>query len=137
MWPNEMPPPPEDQRANMSAEEVRFYGQGYAYQVRFDHVAAARNDLQAELLEAEVLWDANVHSLFQPLYTLQGELFASVHLFLSSISPRTGPSMQESYRKTLAARRDILYEVEDDEFKIVVNRAIAAIESALKVHLRR
>ena len=137
MWPSEMPPPPEELKKSMSADEARFYSQGHAYQARFDHVSTARNDLQAELLEAEVLWDANVHSLFQPLYALQGELFATFHAFLSSINPRTGPSMQESHRKTLAGRRDILYEVEDDDFKLEVNRAIAAIESALKVHLRR
>jgi len=87
MWANELPSPPEEAGAKMSSEQRRYYGISKAYQRRWDKVYEVRNELQAELLEAEVVWGKGVHDQFKPLYTLQHELFMDVHSYFGGLQP--------------------------------------------------
>ena len=83
MWSSEMPTPPAEVGKAMSDEDLRYYGLSRAYQLRWDKVNEVRNDLQTELIEAEVLWGRVVYKQFQPLFTLQNELLDSAKFALS------------------------------------------------------
>src|SRR5579859_1947152 len=50
MWGSEMPEPPAELAETMSAEEKHHYGVAGAYQARWQNVADALVDLQADLL---------------------------------------------------------------------------------------
>ncbi len=140
MWGAEMPNPPAEEAKHMSSEEIYHYGQSRAYQTRWQRVSDVRTDLQAELLEAEVLWGGELNKLFEALFKLEHELFVAVQNHLSLCDPKVTQAMKTAIEKRQTNARDILYdslEEKGDEFTKDVARAIVPIEEYLKPHLRR
>lgn len=140
MWSAEMPTPSEEERKGMSREAIHHYGQGRAYQLRWDKVAEIRNDLQTELLEGEVLWGSELHKTYEPLFKLQQELFVTIHTYLRATDPTRPERSREATQQLLEKRRDIMYDVSgetSDEFMQEIAVAIGEIESFLKPHLRK
>ncbi len=137
MWANEFVPPPPDFKGD--AEDERFYGMAAAYEKRWDHVVNARRELDAELLEAEVLWDGGVHERFKKLLQLQQELLVNLNAHLRSQNPRTPPATRESTYEALRKRREVLYAdgSPDDEFAKDLASALKVVEDHLKPHLKK
>ena len=130
---------PDDER-RLSMEEKRFYGIHHAYQMRWEKVNTARDDLQAELLEAEVIWGKATYDYFDPLFKLQRELFADVQSYLSSANPDAGEQEKEMWNRIRGSRREVLYDLAtsgDDEYSSEITTAIVGIESYLKPHLAK
>lgn len=140
MWANEMPTPPESEASKMSYEQLRHYGSANAYQKRWDKVTEVRMDLQTELLEAEAIWGKTIYEKFEPVFKLQQELLSSVHTYVSACNPSESEQSRAAYQEIMRKQRDILYDVSSespDEYTQDVTRAIEAIESFLKPHLRK
>lgn len=140
MWAAEMPSPPEEERRSMSREAIHHYGQGRAYQLRWDKVTEIRNELQTELLEGEVLWGNELHKKYELLFKLQHELFVTIHTYLRATDPGRSEQSREATQQVLEKRRDVMYDLSGespDEFTQDLAAAIAGIESFLKPHLRK
>lgn len=140
IWAAEMPKPAESQAATMSRGEISHYGTAIAYQARWQKVAEVRSDLQAELLEAEVLWGSELRNRFDALNQLEHELFVAVRRHLEMVDPQAPDARKQALSKRQQASRDIIYDDMDedgDEYTKDVIRAIERIETYLKAHLRR
>ncbi len=125
---------------HMSREEIIYYGKSHAYQARWQKVSDVRTDLQAELLEGEVLWGGELNKLFEVLFKLEHELLVAVQNYLSLSNPKESQARKTAIEKRQLNARDILYdslEEEGDEFTKDVAHAVAPIEEYLKPHLRR
>ncbi len=140
MWGVEIPNPPVEEAKHMSREEIIYYGKSHAYQARWQKVSDVRTDLQAELLEGEVLWGGELNKLFEVLFKLEHELLVAVQNYLSLSNPKESQARKTAIEKRQLNARDILYdslEEKGDEFTKDVARAIVPIEEYLKPHLRR
>lgn len=140
MFVNEQPNPPDAEALVMSKEELRYYGLSQAYQGRWNKVTAARDDLQTELLEAEVIWGKDIHEKFEPLFTLQRELFSDIHAYLIVCNPAEHTDSKHAMSEIRRKRREVLYDTssfEPDTFTGDVEKAISGIETFLKPHLKK
>ena len=140
IWVNEQPDPPEEAAKKMNSGQRHFYGLAGAYQKRWDRVTEVRSELQAELLEAEVLWGKALIPLIDPIHKLERELFITVMNYITIINPETELDTKQAYIKIRKEKRDILYEISEndpDEYATELTAAIISIENYLKPHLRR
>ena len=137
MFSAEYPSLPEGFKGTRADE--RFHGLSGAYSTRWDRLQEARRELDAELLEAEVVWDGTIRERYAKLFKLQGELFAVVSCYLSACNPRSSDAARDADEQFLRDRRDALYETNlpEDKFSLELRSAILEIESILKPHLRR
>ena len=132
-------PEPED-AGEMSREQVRHHGIAKAYQARWDRVMAARRELDAELLEAEVLWGAELGSRFKAIDALERELFVAVGTHVQQNEPALHARRREALGRRAATRRDVLFGNFDDGPDPYLSEyvaAVRAIEDYLRPHLRR
>lgn len=132
-------PEPED-AGEMSREQVRHHGIAKAYQARWDRVMAARRELDAELLEAEVLWGAELGSRFKAVDVLERELFVAVGTHVQQHDPALHARRREALERRAATRRDVLFGNFDDGPDPYLSEyvaAVRAIEDYLRPHLRR
>jgi len=132
-------PEPED-AGEMSREQVRHHGIAKAYQARWDRVMAARRELDAELLEAEVLWGAELGSRFKAIDALERELFVAVGTHVQQHDPALHARRREALERRAATRRDVLFGNFDDGPDPYLSEyvaAVRAIEDYLRPHLRR
>lgn len=138
IWGAEMPDPPKESAAEMSRREQRHWGIRQAYAARWDLVSKHRSELQAELLEAEVLWGHGLPHLVKPLHALQTELFTAVETHLLATDPAQGAS-RSIYVDLISKRRQVLYDRSDDDgpdhYRSELLEAVAAIERYCSRHL--
>jgi hypothetical protein len=135
----EMPAPSAEERAKMSLDQALHYGSVRGYQTRWDPVVAARSDLEAELLEAEVLWSKEVHAKFKPLFSLQHELAHQLRTHLRATDPSVPEHIRSALQAPLDKEREALYEMPGTEnsFSIDLSAAVANIEAYLKPRLHK
>lgn len=140
MFANEKPSPPDDESKSMSNTQRQYYGLSQAYQGRWNKVTAARDNLQTELLEAEVIWGKHIYEQFEPLFKLQDELFSNIHRYLMVCNPQESDVSKQAISEVSRKLRDVLYDTssfEADPFSNDVEKAIADIETFLKPHLKK
>ena len=140
MLANELPSPPNAEIQPMSNEERRYYGLSQAYQGRWNKLTETRNDLQTELLEAEVIWGKAIHEQLEPLFSLQRELFSDIHAYLIVCNPSENEGSRNAMSEIRRKRREVLYDTssfEPDPFTDDVEKAIVNIETFLKPHLKK
>lgn len=143
MFGGEMPKPPSAEATRMGIDEVHFYGKNRAYEERWRNVQEKRSALRAELLEAEALWGAKLKPLFQPLFTLQHELWVAIHLYIKSIDPDSNDGDRQAFSNILRENHgDVMYDLSEgeekpDRFAKAIQLAISAIEEELRKHLTR
>lgn len=139
MFPNEMPTVPEDVARPLSVEQKRHYGRAAAYQNRLQKVVDVRDELRTELLEAEALWGDDILSKFSALFSLQNELFTTVHSYVTACDPDENLELRRACEAAHAKNRHILYHTYSDEksdrFHVEVKAAIEIIENFVKPHL--
>ena len=132
--------PDKEEAEKMTSEELSFHGTSKAYQTRWNKVIEAHADLQAELLEGEVLWGRGILDHFGPLHKLERELLTAVRDHLVLLNPKAEGARKVAIQKRHMNTRDILYDNLDedgDDFTKDVIQAIQKIENFLKPHLRR
>lgn len=133
---SEMPDPPEDHPASTSDFHKRWYSTGKAYESRWEHVRKSHIDIEAELLESEVLWGSNIREKFLKLFEVEQELYYRILTYLDHLDPEIREQWTTEEAK---ATRKILYGVggKDDNFYQELQSAITAIETDLKPYLKR
>lgn len=137
----EQPLPPPEEAQQMSLVKRGYYGVSNAYQTRWQKAVQCKDDLQADLLEAEALWGDEIKNGFSELFSLQQELFFTLRVYLRAMDPDENPDMRAEYEKMYAAQDRIIYasfsKNEPDPYAASVDTAIKKIESLLKIHLRK
>jgi hypothetical protein len=132
---SEMPDPPEGHPAAASEAEKRSYGVSQAYEKRWEHVRKAHIDIEAELIEAEVLWGAQIREKFWGLFAVEQGLYVNSLVYLDHINPE---NRERRTPEEASANRLILYATgSDDDFYKRLQDSIVTIESELKRHLKR
>ena len=136
MFANEMPDPPDGDPASQSDAHKRWYRTGKGYESRWENVRKSHIDVEAELLEAEVLWGSYVKDKFAKLFDVEHDLYYRIITYLDHLNPDDREKWSAEEAK---ATRNVLYGVggPDDEFHKKLQEAIAAIEKELRPHLRR
>ncbi|RSZ55594.1 hypothetical protein HF313_08795 [Massilia atriviolacea] len=139
MFGSELAAPESEKR--LTEEQRRYAGLSSAYRARWEKVVGARDDLQRELLEAEVVWNKEIYARFKPLFALQEELNADVYSYLALCNPDESVQARNSWQEIRRGRpREVLYDSlgeKPDEFSSDVVHAIVEIESYLKPHLKK
>lgn len=127
---------PQERLKDLSQREREWHALSQAYQRRWDLIPAAKAKLDANLLEAEVVWGSDIRSRVTPLNRLIGELLVAVQGHLEARNPdghyeSPGPEL-------VMKRHEILYAMgEPDRFKEQVDEVIRGIESGLRPHIAR
>lgn len=140
MFAAEMPEPPVEKMASMSREQSRFHGISEAYQARWKQVIEARRNLDADLLEAEVVWGRDLKTRVDAVRKLEHELFIAVRHHLQLQNPDERIETREAVEKISRKLRDVLYEGGDgetDPFADDYSGSVAEVENYLRPHLRR
>lgn len=138
---SEQPIPPEEFAEHMTDKQKHHYGIAKAYENRWQELTVIRNDLEAELLEAEALWGHDFLTTFQPLFDLQATLYATVNSYLVACDPDETEETRRVFQESYLAKKGVLYRTfspdSPDPFRDQIYAAIAAVESVLKPHLLR
>jgi hypothetical protein len=136
MFSGEMPEPPEDHPAAESDAKKRWYGVTQAYEKRWESVRNAHVDIEAELLEAEVLWGRHIREKFLSLFEVENDLFINILAYFDHLDPDIHESRTPEEAR---ANRLILYGVGglNDALHKRLQESIATIENELKPHLKR
>jgi hypothetical protein len=141
MFGNEFSEPPEDKRNAMSSAQIRFYGLANVYRKRWDRVQNQRVELDAELLEAEAIWGAELKTeIFPSVFDLEWEVQVCVRNHLKMNDPAENAETKRVIDKIKKSKRDVLYdalEKQGDEFSNDFARAVGNIEKFLKPKLGR
>lgn len=126
--------------APMSSEQKRYQGLVNAYHERWAKVIEASDDLRTELLEGEVVWDAEIHKKFNPFFALQWELSSEIQRYLEASNPQTPRDKMDRLQDTMNGQRSVMYDMlgsGDDPFADEIKTTIFDIESYLKPHLKK
>ena len=126
--------------APMNWEQKKYQGLVNAYRERWAKVVAAGDELRTELLEGEVVWDDGIHTKFNPLFKLQGELSNEIQLYLEESNPQTAHDKRDMLLDLRNGQRSVMYDMlghADDPFSDEMKAAIIDIESYLKPHLKK
>jgi hypothetical protein len=125
---------PEEKLKDLSQREREWHALAQAYQRRWELVPAAKAKLDANLLEAEVIWGPAIRTKLHPLNRLMGELLFALQDHLEAQNPNIH---YESPGRELAKKRDeTLYGIgEADTFKQQLDEVIRNIESELRPHI--
>lgn len=138
---SEQPPPPDEVAANMNELQKRHYGIVKAYEDRLQKLTIVRDELDAELLEAEALLGNDLLMAFEGIFGLQTILQTTVFYYLSACNPAESPASRRIYQESYEKRGGVLYRTfspdEPDEFRDQVHAEIRRVESILKSHLLR
>jgi hypothetical protein len=107
------------------------------WQSRFDPLNAARRELEAELLESEVLWGSDHRAHYMALLDVDSQLYAAVLEQLDSLEPEPDESIVAPERVTV--RRATMYARSDrsDALSQSTIAAVTAVEAVLRPYLRR
>lgn len=130
----------EDDEPKLSAAERKHMGLAHAYQARWNKLAEAHDNLQTELLEAEVLWGATARSQYDPLFALEKELFAEIQLYVALHDPSESLEGKAAIEKMLYGRRSVRYDTlgsQPDPYADDLAKVVTAIEGYLKPRLSK
>lgn len=122
----------------LSSDERNYQQTVYSYQQRFASLDEVQARLNRGLLESEIVWGADLKSLYERVQRLQGELEAYIAVYLRVNNPSEDEGLVNAYRKILENRRDVMYEPPlegEDHFKKDLTVALGSLEEYLKPKL--
>lgn len=129
--PGELDPP----GANRNATE-----QERGYRRRLTTAIAAGQELEAELLEAEVLWGGDVRSLSGPLFDARVDLEDAISRFIERLRNPLPVPLEDRPRVVEEAKADhaLIFApgALRDSFRLRVEQAVSGIETVARRHLR-
>ena len=127
---------PADKLKDLSQREREWHALAQAYQRRWEPVPTAKAKLDANLLEAEVVWGAAIRTKVQPLNQLIGELLFALQDHLEARNPNI--PYESPGRELVKKRHETLYGIGDaDAFKQRLEEVILNIESELRPHIEQ
>jgi hypothetical protein len=137
----ELPSESDGEAADMDLAHRRYLGTERAYEARWERIRAVRAELYPEMLEAEVLWDAQLAELLEPLFGLERDLFLAIEDELSVRNPDLHPNDTQLLREpeAIKQRKRILYGRfgDTDEFDAKFKDGLARVGTFLKERLRK
>jgi len=129
-----VPDLPQEKLKEMPQREREWHALAQAYQRRWELIPAAKAKLDANLLEAEVIWGPDIWTKVTPLNRLIGELLIAVQDHLDARNPNgryesPGPEL-------IKKRHETLYAIgESDPFKERLDEVICSVENELRPHI--
>ncbi len=125
---------PHDKLKDLSQREREWHALAQAYQRRWEPVSAAKAKLDANLLEAEVIWGSSIRAKIQPINRLIVELLFAVQGHIEARNPNV--QYESPGPEPLKKRRDTLYGGGDtDAFKKQLDEAIGNVENEMRPHI--
>jgi hypothetical protein len=122
---------PAEKLKDLSQREREWHALAQAYQRRWEPVPTAKAKLDANLLEAEVIWGPAIRTKVHPLNHLMGELLFALQDHLEAQNPNI--HYESPGRELVKKRRETLYSIgEADTFKEQLDEIIRNIESELR-----
>ena len=117
--------------------DATSFGTIQAYNNRFQNVWQARTEIDALMLEAEVIWGDSLSDLYSKLFSLQHQLYTYLDVYCKAINPDITEDMRIRYAQIRDANTDVLYEGKDDPFTQDLNSAISTVEDFYRSKLVR
>ena len=125
---------PQEKLKELSQGEREWHALAQAYQRRWEPVQTAKAKLDANLLEAEVVWGPDIRSKVNPLNGLIVELLIAIQDHLEARKPNG--RYKSPHPELTSKLQETLYGVgEADRFKEQLGEIINAIESELRSHI--
>lgn len=125
---------PEEKLKDLSQRDREWHALAQAYQRRWEPVPAAKAKLDANLLEAEVIWGPAIRTKVQGLNRLIGELLFALQDHLEARNPNI--PYESPGRDLVKKRHETLYGIgDDDAFKKQLDEAIGTIENEMRPHI--
>ncbi len=119
-------------------ELVGVKGQELVYERRWKRLIEASTELEAEVLEAEVLWGQAIRAPELILRRLRAEIYSAVRMYMDLLS---SPRPSESLSQVVHEQERILYQAgspgKEDEFGGRIEAAVKSFETILRPHLSR
>ena len=112
-----------------------FYGVVRAYRRRIQAIDDARNPFKASITEAEAIWGTELFELMEDVFKLEREFINYVQLYIGVTNPTESAKRLEDLKGTLARRRDVLMETEEDVYWKDMLGALKKVENYLKTKL--
>ncbi len=133
---SEEPDMPEDKLKELSDREKQWHALAQAYQKRWEPVPKAKSGLDANLLEAEVVWGKKIVKLAEPLNEYVGKLLWAIQDHIEAMNPN---NMERASPEEIKERRRIMYGRGSggDEYKEEFEAAISALENELRPHIEQ
>ncbi len=129
---------PKEKLDQLSNEEKEWYAKAQAFESRWEPVAKARAELDANVLESEVFWGNQVKDKAACLRELHAELLVAIEEHLKRTNPK---NPDKSYGgEDLKRNRAIIYGRIDrtkDSFLDKLLTAVEAIEAILKPFIKK
>lgn len=127
-----------DECQGIVAGNDRSAGVINAYAKRWERHSEKSRELDALLLEADVVWDNTLRTRVDALKQLERELYLYIGLHIDA-HHRGDTDLAEDYRDILGEERDILYDnlSDTDEFRADFEAAMGPVEGFLKTKLGR
>lgn len=135
MFGAELPDPPEDHPAGRSDAHKRWYSTSKAYEARWEKVRTSHIEIEAELLEAEVLWGNDIRDSFSKLFDVEHDLYYKIITYLDHLNP--DEREEWTPEEARATRKVLFWGSSDDEVNKRLQTAIITIEKELKPFLKR
>ncbi|MEX0809384.1 MAG: hypothetical protein WD044_11725 [Dongiaceae bacterium] len=135
---SETPDLPEEKLKALSIEEKRWHALTQAYQKRWDPIHESMTVVDANTLEAEVVWGENVEKKVKEIRKLVGELRWAIGDYLEGQNPNEAQGQRNP--DTIAERMSILFargKVDQDPYQQKLENAIKAIEDQIRPTLKR
>lgn len=130
------PEMPEEKLKDLSEQEKKWHTMAQAYQKRWEPVPKAKTNLDATLLEVEVVWGRRIVEKVLPLNGLLGELLGAIGDHLDAQNPNVHYERPGS--EELKKRREIMYargDSDKDEYMKRLLTVIGDIEDELRPHI--
>lgn len=128
----------DDEKGKISDGEARRRGTINAYSKRWGRHQERAIELDAHLIEADAVWGTELSGKVAVLKNLEHELWAYISLHLDAHC-RGDTVLARSYRDILKEKRDILYDMmnDDDVFRKDFIDALKPVERYLRGKLGR
>lgn len=129
--------PFEGEVASADPKQASYDFTARAYRRRLAAMDAARNPLQATMLEAEAIWGNGLKELMAHVFKLEREFVIYVRIYLNSISPELTVQGAFVRQEILEKRRNVLYDLDgpEDVYWVEMMQSFLGVENHLRARL--
>jgi|SRR5690554_1873517 len=135
--PSEMYSAQKEKGLPIKEKEFDNWNTAIVYEVRWNEISKAMNELKVIELEAEALWGKNISESLDKLYKIVVKLYITLQQFLSLNKKQ---NYHERDFELLSKYEEIVYDrgskEEPDSFTQNINSAIKEIENSIRKYLK-